>query len=47
VVYQAGNNNCLGGDGPKKYRLVVSCYLLFVRAKLVEIATLEVLVLGA
>jgi hypothetical protein len=45
VVYQVGNNGCLKGDRPKRYRLVVSCYLLFIRAELVEVIMLEVLVL--
>jgi hypothetical protein len=47
VVYQAGNNNYLGGDRPKEYKLVVSRCLLFVRAELVEIVMLEALVLRA
>jgi hypothetical protein len=47
MVYQAGSNNYLGGDRPKKYKLIVSCCLFFVCAELVEIITLETLVLGA
>jgi hypothetical protein len=47
VVYQIGSNSCFRKDQPKGYRLVVSRCLLFVRVELVEVATLEALVLGA
>jgi hypothetical protein len=47
MVYQAGSNGCLGRDRPKRYRLVVSRCLPFIHAELVEVATLEALVLGA
>jgi hypothetical protein len=46
VVYRISNNSYVGGDQPKRYRLVVFRYLLFMRAELVEIAILEILVLG-
>jgi hypothetical protein len=46
VVYQISNNNYLGRDQLKEYKLVISCYLLFVRTKLIEVIILEALVLG-
>jgi hypothetical protein len=46
MVYQVDNNSYLRGDRLKKYRLVVSCCLLFVYIELVEVITLEVLVPG-
>jgi hypothetical protein len=46
MVYQAGSNNYLGRDRPKKYKLVVSRYLLFIYTELMEVVILEALVLG-
>jgi hypothetical protein len=45
MVYQAGNNGCLGRNQSKKYKLVISRYILFVHAELVEVVILEALVL--